>query len=70
MSDNTNETLGEEIKSWVQTLVNENLPNIKSAVSTGLTEIENQALIEFAAELIKLAEVHDSEAFEKVKALL
>ena len=70
MTDSTNETLGEEIKSWVQTLVNENLPNIKSAVSTGLTEIENQALIEFAAELIKLAEVHDSEAFEKVKALL
>lgn len=70
MTDSTNETLGEEIKSWVQTLVSENLPNIKSAVSTGLTEIENQALIEFAAELIKLAEVHDSEAFEKVKALL
>ncbi len=70
MSDNTNETLGEEVTNFLQTHIKQSLPAITAAVKAGLTEIENQALIEFAAELIRLAEVHDSEAFAKVEALL
>ncbi len=73
MTDNTNETLGEEVTSWLhqfEATAKASLPTIKAVVEQGLTELENKALIEFAAELIKLAEVHDSEALAKVEALL
>jgi hypothetical protein len=73
MTDSTSETIGEEAVSWLhqfEATVKSSLPNIKAVVEQGLTELENKALIEFAAELIKLAEVHDPSARAEVDALL
>ena len=73
MSDNTNETIGEEVGNWLhqfEATARESLPTIKTAVEAGLTEVENKALIEFSAELIRLAQVHDPEAITKVLDIL
>jgi hypothetical protein len=73
MTDSTNETLGEEAVTWLhqfEATARASLPSIKKVVEEGLTKIENRALIEFAAELIRLAQVHDPEALTEVVALL
>ena len=65
MTDNTNETLGEEPTSWLhqfEATVKGSLPAIEKVVREGLTEAENQILVDFSSSLIKLATVHNSGA--------
>ena len=48
----------------------ESLLALEEVVKAGLQPLENQALIEIAAKLIELAEIHDPEALAKVEELL
>ena len=77
MSDETSkedgETALETATSWLEQFEATSklsLASLEKVVLAGLQPIENEALIVFAAELIKLAEVHEPEALAKVEALL
>ena len=53
-----------------EVLAHKAIIELESVVQAGLQPAENEALIFVAAKLVKLAQVHDSEALSKVEALL
>jgi hypothetical protein len=69
MTDSTDENIGEKPLTWLEqfkAFTSEGVIELRAVVEQGLQPLENEALIDLAAELVILAQKHDPDAIDKL----